>query len=350
MNHSLVTVVVPVYKVEKYLDRCVSSIVNQSYTNLEIILVDDGSPDTCPQMCDAWAKKDSRIKVVHKANAGLGMARNTGIENAAGEYICFFDSDDYIALDTIEKALALAKETCAEVVVFGMSSVDQSGQVRSQDSPISPQKCYVGEEITNTFLPDLIDSRHNGTIIKNLCLSACSCLFSMELVKRTNWRFLSERENISEDSYAIIWLFQYVSKVAVLEEALYYYCENASSLTHTYREDRYQRILRFYKDCCAMADKAGFDQTVKTRIGGLFLSFSIAAMKQIAAARIDTQKHWMLLTQITKDETIQDVLRHTYLWNTNAARKVLFFAIRNRLHIVVYLLTKLQAAKDKIGK
>ena len=94
MLNKKVTVVLPIYNVEKYLDRSVKSIVEQTYTNLEIILVDDGSPDMCPQMCDEWARKDKRIKVIHKKNAGLGMARNTGIDNASGDYICFFDSDD----------------------------------------------------------------------------------------------------------------------------------------------------------------------------------------------------------------------------------------------------------------
>ena len=90
-NQILVSVVLPIYNVEKYMDRCINSIINQTYKNLEIILVDDGSPDNCPQKCDDWGIKDSRIKVVHKKNAGLGMARNTGIENATGDYICFID-------------------------------------------------------------------------------------------------------------------------------------------------------------------------------------------------------------------------------------------------------------------
>ena len=96
MNNPLISVIVPVYNVEKYLDRCVESIVNQTYTNLEIILVDDGSPDNCPQMCDAWAEKDSRIKVIHKENGGVSSARNAGIDSATGEYIGFVDSDDTI--------------------------------------------------------------------------------------------------------------------------------------------------------------------------------------------------------------------------------------------------------------
>lgn len=95
----LISVIVPVYKVEPYLDKCVSSIVNQTYRNLEIILVDDGSPDNCPAMCDAWAEKDSRIRVIHQKNKGSGAARNAGLDIAAGRLIAFVDSDDYIAPD-----------------------------------------------------------------------------------------------------------------------------------------------------------------------------------------------------------------------------------------------------------
>lgn len=95
----LISVIVPIYNVEKYLARCVDSIVNQTYKNLEIILVDDGSPDRCPQMCDDYAEKDRRIKVVHKNNGGLSDARNAGMAVATGEYISFIDGDDYVSDD-----------------------------------------------------------------------------------------------------------------------------------------------------------------------------------------------------------------------------------------------------------
>lgn len=106
-NEPLISVIVPVYKVERYLDRCVESIVNQTYRNLEIILVDDGSPDGCPAMCDAWAERDERIRVIHKENGGGGSARNAGLVQAAGEYIAFVDSDDYISPGMYEGLLSL---------------------------------------------------------------------------------------------------------------------------------------------------------------------------------------------------------------------------------------------------
>ena len=102
MKKELISVIVPVYKVEQYLEKCIISIINQSYKNLEIILVDDGSPDDCPMICDRWAKKDSRIRVIHKKNGGLSDARNVGISLAKGMYVCFVDSDDYISEKFVE--------------------------------------------------------------------------------------------------------------------------------------------------------------------------------------------------------------------------------------------------------
>lgn len=113
---SLISVIVPIYNVEDYLDRCVESIINQTYKNLEIILVDDGSPDNCPKMCDDYAKKDSRIKVVHKKNGGLSDARNAGMKVATGEYVSFIDSDDYISLDFYETLLQTIVDNDSDIV------------------------------------------------------------------------------------------------------------------------------------------------------------------------------------------------------------------------------------------
>ena len=123
----LISVIVPVYKAEKYLDKCVQSIVNQTYKNLEIILVDDGSPDNCPQMCDEWAKKDSRIKVIHKENGGVSSARNAALDICLGEYAAFADSDDFIEENMLESMMKTAEKAKAEVVVCGFT-FEENGQ------------------------------------------------------------------------------------------------------------------------------------------------------------------------------------------------------------------------------
>ena len=132
MEEPLISVIVPVYKVEPYLDKCISSIVNQTYKNLEIILVDDGSPDNCPAMCDAWAEKDSRIRVLHQRNQGGGAARNAGLDLTSGSLIAFVDSDDYIAPVMYAHLYELLKSgadiaECSYVEVAGNDAVFACG-------------------------------------------------------------------------------------------------------------------------------------------------------------------------------------------------------------------------------
>lgn len=124
----LISVIVPVYKVEPYLDRCVQSIVDQTYRNLEIILVDDGSPDNCPAMCDAWAEKDSRIKVIHKENGGQADARNVGMAVAAGEYVAFVDSDDWIDTQMYQRMYEVMTATDSDIVSCGFKRIWDNGK------------------------------------------------------------------------------------------------------------------------------------------------------------------------------------------------------------------------------
>lgn len=122
-----ISVIVPVYKVEKYLDQCVQSVLDQTFTDFEVWLVDDGSPDACPAMCDAWAARDGRIKVIHKKNGGLSDARNAALDVCTGKYITFVDSDDYLALDMLQTLYADALHTDADLVISQMQVIDEAG-------------------------------------------------------------------------------------------------------------------------------------------------------------------------------------------------------------------------------
>ena len=114
---SKISVIIPIYNVEEYLERCVESVVNQTYKNLEILLIDDGSPDKCYKICDDWAKKDKRIKVVHKENGGLSDARNVGIRYSTGKYLCFIDSDDCIDENYIQYMYQAIKDNCSDIAI-----------------------------------------------------------------------------------------------------------------------------------------------------------------------------------------------------------------------------------------
>ena len=342
MRPGVVSVVLPIYGVEKYLDRCINSIVNQTYSNIEIILVDDGSLDNCPQMCDAWAEKDPRIKVVHKDNAGLGMARNTGIENATGEYICFFDSDDYVALDTIEKAYTLAKKESSELVVFGISNVDRNGTVVKSYVPQTEKVTFSGIEVQNVFLPDLIASGEKS-VHRNIWMSACVCLYSMELINRSAWRFVSEREIISEDVFSLLCLYKHVDNVSILCEALYYYCENGTSLTHTYRTDRFEKICHFYETSVNKARELGYNQEVVNRLQEPLISFSIAAMKQITKSDQSEKIKRRLIEDIVNNECWR---KHKWIRFKGIKRNLFWWCVQKQHAWMCYLMLKIQCAKS----
>jgi len=341
----LVSVVVPVYNAEKYLARCVESIVNQSYTNLEIILVDDGSTDKSPVSCDEWAKKDCRIRVVHKKNAGAGYARNSGLEIATGMYICFFDSDDYLAPDAIYKALSLAQKEKTDIVVFGAVTVDQDGNCIAKMIPEAKQMCYRGEEVQNIFLPDLIDRKNDHVEVKNLPLSLWVCMFSMDLIRRSNWKIVSEREFLSEDSYSLISLYKHVKSVAILPESLYFYCEINGSLSHRYKENFYQQLRKFYLDCIELSIRLEYTEKIRIRISGLFLALSIGAMKQIVSSRMRKSKQIRELKQIVRDEIMQHALLDLVGCYKALPRRILLWTMRRKWCLAVYLFVKIQSAR-----
>ena len=337
MQEGLVTVVVPVYKTEKYLDRCVDSIVNQTYRKLEIILVDDGSPDKCPQMCDKWAKEDSRIKVIHKENQGLGRARNTGIDNANGEYICFFDSDDYIAVDAIELAYEMAHKENADTVIFGLASVDSAGTATIAYLPKMEKNKYSGGEVQDVLLPKMIGSDPKTGVSAGLPMGACCELISTKLIRCTGWRFVSEREIVSEDIYSIIALYTHVQKAVILSKVLYYYRENLESVSRTYRADRYEKNKYFYTKCLELCDMCKYSDEVVRRCAEPFLGNTIAALKQETAYhdRKTAVKH---LKSIIDDDLLQKVLRDKKKDKTNLKKRILFWIIRNRCYLLCYVL------------
>ena len=148
MVDSLISVIVPVYRVEQYLDRCVESITNQTYKYLEIILVDDGSPDNCPAICDEWMKKDHRVRVIHRENSGLSDARNAGISVAAGEYIGFVDSDDWISPEMYERLLdSMQKDgsdiACCSVEMFRDTDANRTFLVNPTNSVLNRQQAQL---------------------------------------------------------------------------------------------------------------------------------------------------------------------------------------------------------------
>ena len=300
----LVSVVIPIYNVEEYLDRCVTSVVNQTHRNLEIILVDDGSPDNCPAMCDAWAQKDSRVRVIHKKNAGLGMARNSGIEEANGKYICFFDSDDYVDSFIVEKCVANAEEHGSDAVVFGRWDVFEDGHTEKKF--ISAEKTlYQGEEIQKELLPEMF------TYDRGFGVSVWGKFYKFEIFQKYGLRFRSEREVISEDAFFALEFYSKVSIVTIIPENLYFYYSRAVSLSRQYREDRQEKNDCFFVQSIDYIRLNNLPTVVADHLTVRYHSFTIAALKQTMGADMTVEEKKKKVMEILDSS----VLRESLNWN-----------------------------------
>lgn len=274
------SIILPVYNVEKFLDRCIQSIQKQNFTDYEIILVDDGSKDDSPRICDEWAKRDARIHVIHKMNAGLGLARNTGLEAAKGKYILFVDSDDYIVGDLLCDLFDTIKMKNPEFIFFGMRRVDSGGKT-ILDLPPKPLKMVYDNkyEIMNQLLPDFIGKNPRTGHITNLRISVCTSCIRKDFFDRSNLRFVSERQFISEDLWFYLEAFPYIDNAVFLSEVYYCYCQNEGSLTYSYKQDRYWRLKKFYQDANELANQLHYDGEVQNRLKASFIATTMACLK-----------------------------------------------------------------------
>lgn len=227
-NQPLISVIVPIYNVEKYLGRCIESIVNQTYKNTEIILVDDGSPDNCPEMCDDWEKKDERIKVIHKENGGLSDARNAGLEIASGDYISFIDSDDYISTDFFSLMInAMIKEKSdiveCNVIKFGGNEV----QINFNDK--LSIKNYSTKEALKLSIQDKDFHQH-----------VWNKLYKSELVLD----LMFPVGKLNEDEYWTYKVIGRAKKLTKINKPMYYYYQRSSSIINSkYNVKRLDGVL-----------------------------------------------------------------------------------------------------------
>ncbi len=239
------SIIIPVYNVEKYLDKCLSSVINQTLRDIEIILVNDQSPDNCPQMCDEYARRDSRIKVVHKKNGGLGFARNSGLEIASGEYVTFLDSDDFIDLYTYEHLYNLASNNALDALYYKFRRfTDEADAVPAE--PIDKITLYKDDAVKELML-DIIASEPSAKADHKIQCSACTAMYRMAIIQEHNVRFHSERELISEDVIFNLDYLKYAKSAAYNNGEYYHYRINPASLTGTIRIDRMEKNLILYE-------------------------------------------------------------------------------------------------------
>lgn len=215
MKNELISIIVPIYNVEKYLKQCIDSIINQTYKNIEIILIDDGSPDRCGAICDEYSKKDNRIIVIHKKNGGLSDARNRGIDIANGKYLTFIDSDDFVDSDYIEKLYNSIKLHNTQIAQCGISKVNKSNETITK-------LCYEGNGVKTSH--EILNDLYGKHIIENVVV--WNKMYAKELF--ANIRFPVGK--IHEDEFTTYKIFYSVNNISLLKDCLYNYRQTNESI------------------------------------------------------------------------------------------------------------------------
>ena len=233
-NQPLLSVIIPVYNVEKYLRQCVDSVINQTYKNLEIILVDDGSPDNCGKICDEYAEKDKRVKVIHQLNKGLSGARNTGTEQASGEYIAFVDSDDWLDVHMYEDLFGVLNKYNLDMVRCAAFESDGNNK-----KVIAPKKEYANKLFTDKEILERYFDEF-------LCKIVWNTIYDIKIVND----IISPEGCQSEDNY-VSGMYLYRSKrMMIIDTPLYYYRKNPESITNSGNKRAMDICLCTYQLIC----------------------------------------------------------------------------------------------------
>lgn len=342
MNMAKVSIILPVYNVEKYLDRCMDSLLNQTLGDIEIIMVDDGSPDNCPRMCDDYAKKDNRVKVIHKQNAGLGFARNSGLEIATGEYVAFVDSDDYVGVNMYKTLYEKADNCKCDAVFCGFRTEVKPNKWIYSDE-VKADTVWNGSEV-RTFMLDMIASAAGVKAERLFQMSVWHSIYRRTFIENHHLRFVSEREVASED---IPFQVDFLSKaitVAYVKDTFYSYCLNGTSLTATLKPEKYIRYKQLRT--CLLAKST--DTEYINRVNRLFIGYTRSHLYDIV------NSNWKgkiaMLKDMQKDKVWQEIRLSYSPRNLPLVSRSIYKLLLSSSARLLYLwMCLMNAVRKKIG-
>lgn len=343
MNKYL-SVIVPVYNVEDYLHKCIDSIMNQTFNDLEIILVNDGSTDTSPQICDDYAKKDVRVKVIHQQNSGVSVARNKGIELATGDYLTFVDSDDFIKDDFIEKLYTTAKNNDLELVVSNfIEERDGVYKIRNLNFPthIVLDKLYVQNTLIPFFLKE--DSLN----------SCCNKIYKTDLIKSYKIKFPLDITN-GEDALFNLQCFNKATKVQFIDYAGYYYREVAGSATRNILNKDYFKIaLDIYNFKHVLKYKLPLSEVEATKLKSIrFITTVISLIHVYLKSNTETsfKQRFLYVKNMITNKQVQDVIHKNWVVlkiNKGKYQQLFLCFVKNKSMAGLVLLTVYSNIRNK---
>lgn len=322
----MISIIIPVYKAETFFDECVSSILAQSYEDFELILVDDGSPDKCPELCDKWAATDSRIKVIHKSNGGVSSARNSGLEIASGDYICFVDSDDTLPENGLHILMKSIEQRNVEVV-FGAFQFQYGDRLLPHASRL-PEGKYQFKDVLKNFIDD-------GTLSGFLLGSTCAALYKREIILKNHLRFVEGLKN-NEDGLFNFELALLANSFAVINTPVYNYRQdNAPSKPNRMNENFGEKVFDILDMKEWPKDKYEYDvQKARRKVtlawwDILHFATDYSFFKSIA----------FIHRNISKIE-VKKGMKYMQHRNMNLYKRIIFYLMKYRLCFTFYFLLK----------
>lgn len=331
----LISIIVPAYNVEAYIDRCIESLINQTYSKIEVILVDDGSTDLTGLKCDQWKKKDNRVKVIHKKNQGLGLARNTGLEFFTGQYVMFVDSDDFIETCMIEKMLKALLRIKADTC-YCSNYIYSNNEKKIVEKNLQDAGEYTGRD----YLLDIIGSVPCSPKDSKREMSVWAALFSGKIIKEHNIKFKSEREYICEDLPFDILYLQYSNLVVQLAECYYYYCINGESLTHRYYPERINKEVFLYQYINNSLKEVFQDEKIyKDRYNRLFLGrVRNCIIQEVKDSRLPFAEVKKNVNTIINNEVVKRVINEYPFGKNPIKQRVFNYCLKYRfIHMILFI-------------
>ena len=327
-----VSVIVPVYKVEKYLKRCVKSIQNQTLEDIEIILVDDGSPDNCPRMCDEFAASDSRIRVVHKMNGGLSSARNAGLRVSTGKYVGYIDSDDYAEKDMFERLYNCAEEHQVDFVMADYWLV--SNGTRREKTLDIREGLYTKEDIIREIYPMLI---MRECVDYGPLLSVCHCLYNAEFVKSNNLYFDEEIKWSEDCIYSAILGYLANSFYYLKHECVYNYVQNENTITTTFKPAAWGVYCRMNEKLRAFFDKRE-DYDFSRQLDLHMLYFACSVFSQLKYSNYGFKKKYEVRRNVLNDSHFRRTMNNFKIPDVGIKFKIMIFLIKSKAALLLTLL------------
>lgn len=332
-----VSIIVPVYNVEKYLSDCVDSILNQSYKNIEIILVNDGSTDNSPSICDEYSRKDDRVKVIHKKNEGVSVARNSGIKAASGEYIAFVDSDDLVDKSIYTNMIETIDNKNTDLVMCSFKRIFNNGDMELSDEPLK-EGYYNKDLIFEELILPMVGNSFSNMSSPLIMGAIWRCLYKKEIIEKYDITF--PKIKIAEDMLFHLYYLAACESVYVTKEPLYYYRYNNLSATKNYISNLWDTLMYQLKLVEEALMKFGiYNEKSKERVHVntlYFISwcFSNECNPKNPKVYKDAIKE---MKKISKNDRYKEVFTWKNIMHASFKERCVFICIKLRLYRILYL-------------